>query len=141
MTNFGLVMLSVLVAACGNSMARDTLPHTYTCDGQAVVISGDAAVGDDTAPLVTSAGDVDRYAGEHATYLVPHDRLADAMLETEGRHTRCIAQAGYTDVLVRYMKSESVHEVATQLRIDDDTVRGRILTGWARLGTRYRRER
>ena len=142
MTTSRLLLIGLLATACGSTMPRSAFRQTYTCDGVDLDVTFDRAkLGEMTAPAADRGDQLDRYVDGANEIFVPHDGLADATLVRSSERTVCIARGGYSDVITRYLRSASSHEMAMQLRLPDDEVRTRISAGWHRLGIRYRKER
>ena len=153
-TSLTLPLLATLgLVACTHAPV-DTFPHSYRCEGRPIQVTEAAVIaGETTARLAERDSDQDRYTTVtddptmRIEYAVPHDRFADARVAryragdpTPRWSATCIADAGYTDSLERYLHSQSSHAVATELQLPDDEARARIWQGWVRVGTRFRRD-
>ena len=77
------------------------------------------------------------FAIDDREYVVPRDRNRDAIVHTDQRQAFCIAERGYSDVLVRYLSAGSTHEVARELQIDEATAHARIHAALIRLQRAY----
>ncbi len=91
---------------------------------------------------------------EATEYVVPADPKADATERqydtSRGSSTAdwklvsrqvCTARGGYNDALARWMKGESIDDVARELSMDRDEARGMVRRALTSLQTRYWRDR
>ncbi len=123
----------ILIGGCAMQPARGTLPQRYDCGGW-------TAVGTDTklavdgrmaTPAATEAEGM-RFVvfrgDEVVEYVVPPDPRLDLMTATysasnpEDRTTwklqargRCVAHAGFSDALARFIAGETTEEIAAEL--------------------------
>ena len=162
--------LVVGAAACAARAPQSTLPVHYACSDVELVRGGAGLVvrephGSDTTPSRSSWHDragyhfvtapvspIDRRAVE---YVVPEDPRLDATERvydtSNGNSTAdwrvvdsqtCTARGGYTDALERFMRGESMDEVAQELALGDrDTARDLVHQALISLQRRYYRDR
>ena len=162
-----LLVLALACVGCAAHPVHPTLPVQYACGDLAIVRDGDALhlPGDrrGTAPMSwrddagahflvrpVSPTDVDV-----VEYVVPDDPHKDASERvfdsTEGtsavdwrlvKRQVCVAQGGYSDALVRYLKGASVKELADNLTAGDrDEALGLVHHALRDLQVRYYKDR
>jgi hypothetical protein len=165
MRNLLLVFL-VGATACAARAPRSTFNATYTCGAASITREGGVvrATGELRATSRLSwrddAGDhyvtwplspTDKQATE---YIIPVDPKADATERvydtTRGSSTAdwrlvtkqvCTVEGGYNDALARYMRGESIDDLARDLAMDRDEARGLVQHALMALQHRYWRDR
>lgn len=162
-----LLAVSVVgLAACGARPARPTLTTQYSCGDSSIVRDKDVVRTGDSSHVVSrlswqdDAGDhyvawplspTDKQATE---YIVPSDPKLDAVERvydtSRGSSTAdwklltrrsCTAAGGYNDALARWMRGESMDDVARDLSMDRDEASGMVKRALTSLQTRYWRDR
>ena len=163
MRKFFLVLV-VAATACAARPARPTLTTQYSC-GESTIVRDRDVVRTGDARVVSRLSWQDD-AGDHyvswplsptdkeaTEYVVPADPKADAFEReydtSRGASTAdwklvsrqvCTARGGYNDALARWMKGESIDDVAHELSMDRDEARGMVKRALTSLQTRYWRE-
>ena len=147
-----LLLLVVGASACAARAAHPTLAarSTYTCGGRALAL--DAArvgwhdeAGDHFVAWPVSPTDV-----EAVEVVVPGDPREDAVrsvYDTSKGSSRadwklltrevCPAKAGYSDVVARYLRGESLDQLASELALDREDAKAAVRTGMLALEKRY----
>jgi len=164
MRKFFLVLV-VAATACAARPARPTLTTQYSC-GESTIVRDRDVVRTGDARVVSRLSWQDD-AGDHyvswplsptdkeaTEYVVPADPKADAFEReydtSRGASTAdwklvsrqvCTARGGYNDALARWMKGESIDDVARELSMDRDEARGMVRRALTSLQTRYWRDR
>jgi hypothetical protein len=161
-----LLVLVVGATACAARPARPTFNMQYTCGDASIVRDQDVVRTSDSARVVSRLSWQDD-AGDHyvswplsptdkeaTEYIVPTDPKADAVERvydtSRGSSTAdwklthreaCTAHGGYNDALARWMKGESIDDVARDFSMDRDEARGMVRRALTSLQTRYWRDR
>lgn len=141
-------LLFVVVAgatACAARSPRTTLPVQYACGNATVVVDGGTLRGADRSPLDATRQGWSDDAGDHfvtwplaptdadaVELVVPADRRQDATARYYDtkmgsgvgdwrlvRRETCTARGGYNDALARYLRGESLDELARDLSLAD----------------------
>jgi hypothetical protein len=168
MRNCLLLTVVVATSACAARAPQTTLHVQYACGASDVVVRyGDTLRVTNDAPLRQASlgwrdGDGDHFVTwplsptdvEAVEYVMPTDHRADAVERTydtskgvstaDWRLTKrqvCTAEGGYNDVLVRFVKGDSIDDVAASLSIDREEARGLVKTALTTLQKRYFRDR
>lgn len=160
------LLLVFVVGACAARPARPTSRTEYTCGDSSIVRDRDV-VRNGSSNQVMSRLSWQDDAGDHyvswplsptdkeaTEYVVPNDPKADASERvydtSRGSSTAdwklvtrqaCTAHGGYNDALARWMKGESIDDVARDLAMDRDEARGMVRRALSSLQTRYWRDR
>jgi hypothetical protein len=161
------LLLVLACVGCAAQPVHPTLPVQYACGDLAIVHDGDSlhVNGDRRATAPMSWRDE---SGSHfllrpvsptevdvVEYVVPDDPHQDASERvfdsTEGtsavdwrlvKREVCVARGGYSDALVRYVKGESVGELADNLTAGDrDQALGLVHHALRALQVRYYKDR
>lgn len=161
-----LFVVVVAATACAARPPRPTLTTQYTCGESSIVRDRDVVRTGDSQRVLSRLSWQDD-AGDHyvswplsptdkeaTEYVVPSDPRADASERvydtSRGSSTAdwklvsrqaCTAQGGYNDALARWMKGESIDDVARELSMDRDEARGMVRRALTSLQTRYWRDR
>jgi hypothetical protein len=165
MRNFLLVLL-VGATACAARAPRSTFNATYTCGNAS--LTRDGGVVRSTGELrATSRLSWQDDAGDHyvtwplsptdrqaTEYIIPADPKADAVERvydtSRGSSTAdwrlltrqaCTVDGGYNDALARYMRGESIDDLARDLSMNRDQARGLVQHALMSLQHRYWRDR
>lgn len=157
-----LLVFVVSSAACAARPARPTITTAYSCGDASIVRDRDVVRTGDTNHVVSRLSWQDD-AGDHyvswplsptdkeaTEFIVPSDPKADASERvydtSRGSSTAdwklvsrqaCTAHGGYNDALARWMKGESIDDVARDLAMDRDEARGMVRRALTSLQTRY----
>jgi hypothetical protein len=141
-------LLAVVASACaGRQTVRRTITAHYTCDGHDVIRHGSTLhIDGGSVALLASTGDDDRFVGTRdgrpVEYRLPHDVRVDGTLTDTATERACVVRGGYNDVLVRWMRGESMDEIAMQLALGDREAAGDLIhDALRRLHRRYGYER
>jgi hypothetical protein len=149
MRNLPAISLAALIATgCAARAQETTAPRHFDCGGTSVVATGATlSVQERDGSKMT----IERYLrddhGDHFArptgdgFVVPRDRREDAMRLSSGQRDVCIAEAGYTDALQRFMRGADHHTIAQELSLDDEDAKVLIRRALQRLQTRYYRDR
>jgi len=161
-----LLVFVVGATACAARPARPTLTTQYSCGDSSIIRDQDVVRTGDSTRVVSRLSWQDD-AGDHyvswplsptdkeaTEYIVPADPRADATERvydtSRGASTAdwklvtkqaCTAHGGYNDALGRWMKGESIDDVARELSLDRDEARGMVRRALTSLQTRYWRDR
>jgi hypothetical protein len=150
------IVLSATAGACALPLAEEPAappqiaspgPRSYACkDGVAALAQGGLIVGEARAPFARHDDAGDHYAlardGTTVEYIVPADAREDLVVRGgDGARESCTARGGHADVLARWIRGDSVDEIAASLGIGPDDVRGRLIASvrWARSRIAYDR--
>jgi hypothetical protein len=152
-----LLLLVAGASACAARTGHPTLPATttYACGDSVIARSGDAIgatrlgwhdeEGDHFVAWPVSPVDV-----EAVEVIVPSDPRQDAVrrvydtskgaARTDWRLLNrqvCTAKGGYSDVLSRYLRGESLEQLANELALDRDSARDAVHRAMVTLEKRY----
>ena len=148
-----VLVLVVAAIGCGASRSSRSTFARYTCDGEAVARNGnEIAVGAQHASLSEIGDDGDRFVGvvgaRTVEYRLPRDTRVDGWVSEVrrdgelGTPRACMVHGGYTDALSRWMRGESMDEIANQLALADRKAAGELIyDALINLRRRYSRER
>jgi hypothetical protein len=160
------VLLVVFITACAARAPRPTFDATYAC-GTASITREGGVVHSTVDPHASSRLSWQDDAGDHyvtwplsptdrqaTEYIIPTDAKADAVERvydtSRGSSTAdwrllgkqvCTVQGGYNDALVRFMRGESIDDLARDLAMDRDEARGMVYHALQALQHRYMRDR
>lgn len=165
MRNF-LVVLVAGATACAARPPRSTFDASYTCGGE-TIRRDDGVVHSSGEPHATSRLSWRDDAGDHyvtwplsptdkkaTEYIIPADPKADAIERSydtsRGSSTAdwrlvtkqaCTVEGGYNDALARYVRGESIDDLARDFAIGRDEAQGLLQYALSQVQHRYWRDR
>ena len=162
MRNFTALLLTLGAAASSARANRSTLPTEYACGDTALVPHAESLelreqtasaldVGGSSAKLGWRDRDGGHYVlgAGHQTieFIVPGDPHLDATQrvydanKTLVSHGTCTARGGYSDALARFLKGESMGDIARELDLGDRDAAAKLVHDGLRAAqVRYYRE-
>ena len=151
-----LLLLVVGASACAARASHPTLATrtTYTCAGRPLALDGARVGWHDEAGDHYVAWPVSPTDIEAVEVVVPSDPRQDAVrmvYDTSKGSSRadwklleremCTVKAGYSDVVARYLRGESIDQLATELALDREDAKAAVRTGMLALEKRYYHDR
>ena len=146
----GCALPPVEEPAAPPQIAARSGPRTFECkDGVATPMNGALVVGDRPARFVRRDADGDHFVlggddGSTIEYVMPADPREDLLVWSErGEEDTCAVRGGHSDVLARWIRGDSVAEIAASLAVAPADVRWKLIASmrWARSKIAYDRVR
>jgi hypothetical protein len=131
-------------------IAAQSGPRTFACkDAVATPTGGALQIGERQARFDRRDADGDHFVlagddGSSTEYVMPADPREDLLVWTDrGGEDTCAVRGGHSDVLARWIRGESVDEIAASLAVAPDDVRWKLIASmrWARSKIAYDRVR